>query len=72
MSNKRTKNIARARQVAMYLMREILGYSHLKIGRFFDKHHTTIMYGIGEVEKEMKEDHSFAMEISTLKKDITE
>lgn len=72
MSNKRTKNVARARQVAMYLMREILGYSHLKIGKFFDKHHTTIMYGIGEVEKEMKEDHSFALELSTLKKDITE
>ncbi len=71
LSNKRTKNIARARQVVMYLMREILGHSHQKIGRFFDKHHTTIMYGIEEVEKKIKEDASFAMEISTLKKDIT-
>ncbi len=72
MGNKRTKNIAKARQVAMYLMREILGLSHLKIAKFLDKHHTTIMYGIGEVETEVKNDPTFSSEISTLKKDITE
>ncbi|MBE7062624.1 MAG: chromosomal replication initiator protein DnaA [Clostridia bacterium] len=72
MGNKRTKNIARARQVAMYLMREILGYSHLKIAKYLDKHHTTVMYGIGEIETSISEDTTFRMEISTLKKDITE
>ncbi|MBE7024604.1 MAG: chromosomal replication initiator protein DnaA [Ruminococcaceae bacterium] len=72
MGNKRTKNIARARQVAMYLMREILGYSHLKIAKYLDKHHTTVMYGINEIEASMGEDPSFRLEISTLKKDITE
>lgn len=72
MGNKRTKNIARARQVAMYLMREILGYSHLKIGKYLDKHHTTVMYGINEIEESMRQDPSFRLEIATLKKDITE
>ncbi len=72
MGNKRTKNIARARQVAMYMMREILGHSHLKIAKYLDKHHTTVMYGIREVETALKEDTSFHMEVSTLKKDITE
>ena len=72
MGDRRTKNIALARQVVMYMMREILGYSHLKIAKYLDKHHTTVMYGINEVETSMTEDHAFSMEISTLKKDITE
>lgn len=72
MGNKRTKNIALARQIVMYMMREILGYSHLKIAKFLDKHHTTVMYGIGEVEAQMTRDSEFHSEISTLKKDITE
>ncbi len=72
MGEKRTKNIALARQVVMYMMREILGYSHLKIAKYLEKHHTTIMYGISAVESAMKEDNAFHMEISTLKKDITE
>ncbi len=72
MSNKKPKNIAQARQVCMYMMREILGHSYKNIGKFFDKHHTTIMHGIREVEKAMKEDYAFNNELSTLKKDITE
>ncbi len=72
MSNIRTKNIATARQVVMYLMREILGLSHLKIAKFFDKDHTTIMYGIRKIEKEIENNPSFNMEISTLRKDISE
>ncbi len=72
MSSKKPNNIARARQVAMYLMREILGMPNLKIAKYFDKHHTTISHGIEVVEKMLLEDPSFQMEISTLKKDITE
>ncbi|MBQ7036835.1 MAG: chromosomal replication initiator protein DnaA [Clostridia bacterium] len=72
MGSKRTKSIALARQVVMYLMREILGLSHLKIAKFFDKDHTTIMYGIKKIETEIENNPSFHMEISTLKKDISE
>jgi len=72
MGNKRTKNIALARQVAMYMMREILGYSHLKIAKYFDKDHTTVIYGIRKVEENIKTNNAFHLDISTLKKDITE
>ena len=72
MGNKRTKNIARARQVVMYLLREIMGYSVLKIAKYLDKHHTTVMYGIKEIETAIEEDPTFRLEITTLKKDITD
>lgn len=71
LGDRRTKDVSRARQVCMYLLREILGLSHLKIGKFLDKHHTTIMYGIREVEDSIKKDADYAQEISTIKKDIT-
>ena len=70
LGKRKTKDIAKARQICMYFMREILGYSQLKIGKFFDKHHTTIMHGINEVEKEMRDNQDFAVVIDSLKEDI--
>lgn len=72
MGIRRTKTIALARQIAMYMMREILGHSHLKIAKFFEKDHTTVMHNINKIEKTVENDADFASEISTLKKDITE
>ena len=70
LGKRKTKDIAKARQICMYFMREILGYSQLKIGKFFDKHHTTIMHGINEVEKEMRDNQDFSVVIESLKEDI--
>ncbi len=70
MGNKRTKTVSLPRQVAMYLIRELLGLSTLKIARFLDKDHTTIMHGIKKVENLIQEDEGFHMDISTLRRDI--
>jgi len=48
-SNRRS--IALPRQVAMYLIREILELSFPEIGKVFSKHHTTVMYAIDNVQK---------------------
>ncbi len=48
-SNRRS--IALPRQVAMYLIREILALSFPEIGKIFSKHHTTIMYAVDSVQK---------------------
>lgn len=70
MSNKRTKDIAKVRQIVMYLLRELMGMSQPKIGKFLDKHHSTVIYGINEVESELENDVSLKFEIDTLIKDI--
>ena len=47
----KTKGTAKARQVAMYLCRRLTNISFPDIGHEFGKHHTTVMYAVGEIEK---------------------
>lgn len=70
LGKRKTNDIAKARQICMYFMRDLLGYSQLKIAKYFDKHHTTIMHGINEVEKEIRDNQEFALMIENLKEDI--
>ncbi len=48
-SNRRS--IALPRQVAMYLIRQLLELSFPEIGRIFSKHHSTVMYAVDSVQK---------------------
>jgi chromosomal replication initiator protein len=48
-SNRRS--IALPRQVAMYLIREILDLSFPEIGKIFSKHHSTVMYAVDSISK---------------------
>ena len=52
--SQRTKNIAEARQIAMYLIRKLTNLSLPDIGQEFAKDHTTVLYSIEKVEKELK------------------
>ncbi len=48
-SNRRS--IALPRQVAMYLIRNILDLSFPEIGKIFAKHHSTVMYAVDAISK---------------------
>jgi chromosomal replication initiator protein len=48
-SNRRS--IALPRQVAMYLIRQLLEFSFPEIGKIFSKHHSTVMYAVDNVQK---------------------
>jgi chromosomal replication initiator protein len=48
-SNRRS--IALPRQVAMYLIRDILDLSFPEIGKTFSKHHSTVMYAVDSISK---------------------
>jgi chromosomal replication initiator protein len=48
-SNRRS--IALPRQVAMYLIRDILKLSFPEIGRIFTKHHSTAIYAVDNIQK---------------------
>lgn len=67
----RTGQIALARHIAMYLIREVLDVPLKKIGAAFGgKDHTTVMSAIQKVEKELKTDEKLREAIDELKKRI--
>ena len=52
--SQKTKGIAEARQVAMYLVRKLTNLSLPDIGREFAKDHSTVLYNIRKVETALK------------------
>ena len=67
---KRTKEIAVARHVAVYLIREITEMSLPNIGKIFERDHSTAMSSIDWVKKRMMAEPLFAADIENLKKEI--
>ncbi|MGL6235868.1 MAG: chromosomal replication initiator protein DnaA [Segniliparus sp.] len=51
----KTRPLAQARQIAMYLCRELTDLSLPKIGQAFGRDHTTVMYAEKKVRKELAE-----------------
>lgn len=47
--NARNQKIAKARQIALYLCRELLNMSYESIGDFFNKKHSTVIYSCRDV-----------------------
>ncbi len=53
----RSRSIARPRQIAMYLSRKLTRHSFPEIGTFFgNKDHTTVLFAVNKIEKEMESD----------------
>ncbi len=56
--NRRTQDVAYARQIAMYLARDLTEASLPQIGaRFGGRHHTTVIYGIDKIDRQLKDGH---------------
>ncbi|GAA4383914.1 chromosomal replication initiator protein DnaA [Tsukamurella soli] len=51
----KARPVTHARQIAMYLCRELTDLSLPKIGQIFDRDHTTVMYAERKIRKEMPE-----------------
>jgi chromosomal replication initiator protein len=67
---KRNKEIANARHIAIYLIREITEMSYPNISKIFDRDHATIMASIEVVKKRISSDAIYSMDIEGLKKEI--
>jgi chromosomal replication initiator protein len=68
---RRTKDIAIARHVAIYLIRVLTDMSLPSIGKMFNRDHSTIMNSIDAVEKRMRSDSLFVMDVTEMKKAIS-
>ncbi len=71
-SHRRTGHVAYARQVAMYLAKELTPHSLPQIGRRFgDRDHTTVLHGCRKIKGNMLKDENLAHEIAVLIEIIT-
>ena len=72
-SKKQNAQTSRARQIAMYIVREITGLSTEAIGKNFgNKDHSTVIYSLKKIEKEMKVNSSLRAMISDITRNIRE
>ncbi|MCE2716778.1 MAG: chromosomal replication initiator protein DnaA [Pseudomonadota bacterium] len=70
-SNRRMQNIARPRQVAMYIAKQLTSKSLPEIGRKFGgRDHTTILHAVRKVQELCAEDFDFANDVEILKRSL--
>jgi len=65
----RTKNIASARHISIYLCRKLLDLPYIKIGdEFGGRDHSTVISACTKVESQIKKDSTFATAVSEIEK----
>ena len=70
-SNRRMQNIARPRQVAMYMAKILTSKSLPEIGRKFGgRDHTTILHAVRKVQELCTDDFDFANDVEILKRSL--
>ncbi len=71
-SARRARNVARPRQVAMYLSKILTARSLPEIGRKFGgRDHTTVMHAIRKVEELMGDDAQIAQDVEVVRRALT-
>ncbi len=70
-TKRRTRDLTVPRQVAMYLIRDLLDYSLAHIGRLFgDRDHSTVIHSIRKVEEAMRVDAEFCQTVEGVRDEI--
>jgi len=71
-SKRRTKDLTVPRQVAMYLIRELLNLPLVQIGNLFGgRDHSTVIHSIRKVEETVVVDPSFERKVQALKDELS-
>ena len=70
LARKRTKNIAEARQVAMYLITEYISMPLDSVGNIFGKDHATVIYAKNKIVEDMKKSKKLEIQINDIKQMI--
>ncbi len=69
--NSRSKELALARQVAMYLAKTLITDSLVAIGSAFGKTHSTILYACKSIEQKIEKDETLKSQINLCKNHIS-
>jgi chromosomal replication initiator protein len=73
LSARRSRDVVRPRQIAMYLAKSLTSRSLPEIGRRFGgRDHTTVLHSVRKVEQMMKDDGDLCQEIELLKRMLEE
>ena len=70
-SEKRASNISQTRHICIYIIKKVLDLSYPAIGKLLSRDHATIMSSYKRIDKEIKNNSSFEIEINELIKEIT-
>lgn len=71
-SRKRTKEVASARHITIYIIRKLTDMSLPAIGKYMGRDHTTILSSLDTIENELKSSATLELEINELIKEIKE
>lgn len=70
-STKRSADIVQARQISMYLCRQMTEKSLESIGNYFGgKDHSTVMHAINKIKQEMSANQDLTSTVETIQKKI--
>jgi len=73
LSSRRSRDVVRPRQIAMYLAKALTSRSLPEIGRRFGgRDHTTVLHSVRKVEQMMRDDGELCQEIELLKRMLEE
>ena len=68
---KRTKTVANARHISMYLVRQLTNLSLNDIGTYFDdRNHATVLASVNKIEELVKTDHDLASAVRDITSNI--
>ncbi len=71
-SVRRSRNVARPRQIAMYLSKQLTPRSLPEIGRKFGgRDHTTVMHAVRKVEELMNDDAQISQDVDIIRRALT-
>jgi chromosomal replication initiator protein len=70
LSGSREPNLTEARQVAMYLAREVTGASFPSLAARFRKHHTTVLHAVREIRARAQKDAALRAKLASLRQKL--
>lgn len=59
-------NISHARKITFYIVRKVTSMSYEDIGSEFNKHHSTVMYNINQIEEEIERNSKLSRQVNDI------